>query len=130
MTIKEFIFSDKRSDRIKQHLLFWFCYWFFLTLLHAAIPGPRPRIDFFRNLPFAIVYSFFVELPQVFFTYALISFVLPKYLLRSKYFFSFLWIIFFMICTGIISYILVDYVNPIVAKTILPVQFTSTGIYI
>jgi len=129
MTIKDFIFSEKRSDRIKQHLLFWFCYWVFLTLLHAPAPGPKHRIDFFWNLPFAAVYSFFVEVPQVFFTYTLISFVLPKYLLKSRYFFSFLWIIFFIILTGIISYPLQRYAHPIIAKAILPEQFIPTGFF-
>jgi len=104
------------------------CYLFFLTLLHAAIPGPNSA-GFFWNLPFAIVYSFFVEVPQVFFTYALISFVLPKYLLKSKYFLSFLWIIFFMILTGIIGYVLFRYANPVIAKTILPARFVRTEFF-
>ena len=104
MTIKDFIFSEKRSDRVKRHLLFWFCFWIFLALLYAADPN--------RNVPRAIVYSFSTIVPQVFFTYALISFVLPKYLLKNKYFFSFLWIAVFSVITAVMNFSMVRYVNP------------------
>jgi len=125
MKIRDFIFSEKKSDRIKRHLLFWGLYWVFLTFLHATGPGGKPRIDFFGNLPFATVYSFFVLVPQVFFTYALISFVLPKYLLKNKYALSFFWIIVFAILTGILNYIMLKFVNPIIARSILPARFAT-----
>jgi sensor histidine kinase YesM len=111
MTIKDFIFSEKRSDRIKRHLLFWFFYWFCLTFLHAASPN--------MNFPYAILYSFSLIVPQVFFTYALISFVLPKYLLKSKYFFSFLWIVLFVIMTAVLNYSILKYVTPKMTEAIL-----------
>lgn len=110
MTIREFIFSEKRSDRINRHLLFWFCYWTFLSFLHATSPA--------MDVPYAILYSFSLIVPQVFFTYALISFVLPKYLLRSKYFFSFLWIVLFAIMTAILNYAILKYFTSKMIETI------------
>ena len=110
MTIKDFIFSEKRADRIKRHLLFWFCYWIFLSFLHATSPT--------RNVLDAVVYSFSTLVPQVFFTYALISFVLPRYLLKGKYLFSFLWIAVFLFITAVINYSMLKYANPIISKAI------------
>jgi sensor histidine kinase YesM len=114
MTIRDFIFSEKRSDRIKRHLLFWLSYWIFLTFLHATSPKMK--------LPYAIIYSFSVLVPQVFFTYVLISFVLPKYLLKSKYFFSFLWILLFITGTALLNYAMLNYFTAKMAE-ILPKFF-------
>jgi two-component system, LytTR family, sensor kinase len=115
MFSKDFIFSEKKPDRVKRHLVFWFFYWVCLTFLHLATPG--------WNFPYAMLYSFSVEVPQVFFTYALISFVLPRYLLRNKYFFSFLWITFFWLITAVVNYAMLKYASPLIAKTILPAQY-------
>jgi sensor histidine kinase YesM len=71
------------------------------------------------------LYNFSLAIPQVFFTYALISFVLPKYLLRSKYFFSLLWIVFFVVVTAIFNYSILKYVTPPLMKTILPESHTA-----
>src|SRR5574339_861250 len=125
MKIRDFIFSEKQSHRVKRHLLFWVFYWTYLTFLHAAAPGGKPRIDFFANLPYATVYSFSILVPLAFFPYALISFVLPKYLLKNKYVFSFFWIIIFAILTGIISYLQLKFVHPVIEGAILPRRFTT-----
>ncbi len=114
MTVRHFIFSEKRSDRIKRHLLFWFLYLILLTFLHAANPA--------WNIAFALLYSFSVIVPQVFFTYAVISFVLPKYLLGNRYFFSFLWITFFWVVAALLNYVMLKYFNPAIAA-MLPAQF-------
>ena len=115
MTIRDFIFSEKKSDRIKRHLLFWFFYWVCLTFLHAASP--------IMKFPYAALYSFSLIVPQVFFTYVLISFVLPNYLLRGKYFFSFLWIVLFVVMTAIINYFILKYATPMMIATILHERF-------
>ena len=92
MNIKNFIFSEKRSDRISRHLLYWGCYWAYFTFFHIVATGV-PKTSQFRNIPYSTLEAFSLYLPQIFFTYALISFVLPKYLLKSRYIPSFLWII-------------------------------------
>ena len=123
MFSQNFIFSEKRSDRIKRHLLFWLCYWFYFTFLHAASPGGKPEISYFRNIPFATIEAFGLLIPQIIFTYSLISFVLPKYLLKNKYLLSFFWITVFVTATGFINYCMLTYVNPAIMETILPDRF-------
>ena len=123
MISQNFIFSEKRSDRIKRHLLYWFCYWAYFTFLHAASPGGKPEINYFRNIPFAMVEAFLLTIPQILFAYSLISFVLPKYLLKGKYFLSFLWLIVFVIATAFINYFMLYDVRPVILQAILPERF-------
>lgn len=136
MNIKNFIFSEKRSDRIKRHLLFWSCYWAYFTFFHIVGTGV-PKTSQFRNIPYATLEAFSLYLPQILFTYALISFVLPRYLLKGKYFLSFLWIIFFMAMEGVLNYIVLARVNPVVMEAILPKRYmvydlrtTANNIYL
>jgi LytS/YehU family sensor histidine kinase len=82
----------------------------------------------FRNIPYATLEAFSLYLPQILFTYALISFVLPRYLLKSKYFLSFLWIIFFMAMEGVLNYIMLSRVNPVVMDAILPKRYMVYGL--
>jgi len=123
MTVKEFIFSEKRTEHIKRHLLFWIFYWLYFTFLHAANPGGKPEINYFRNIPYATLEAILLLIPQTLFTYLLISFVLPKYLLKNRYVLSFLWIIVFVVTTALINYLMLVYVNPVIMEAILPDRY-------
>ena len=110
MQIREFIFSEKRSDRIKRHLLFWFCFWLINTLINATISPPRPELNFFRSIAFVASRSYQDIVPQILFAYALIAFVLPRFLLKNKYILSFFWLILFVFTTGFFGFIMANYV--------------------
>lgn len=136
MNIKNFIFSEKRSDRIKRHLLYWGCYWAYFTFFHIVGTGVS-KTSQFRNIPYSTLEAFSLYLPQIFFTYALISFVLPKYLLKNRYIPSFLWIILFLIVETVVIYTTLSLVNPPVMEAILPKRYmiydlrtTSGNIYL
>ena len=123
MNIQRFIFSEERSDRIKRHLLFWFCYWFYFTALHAASPGGKPEISYFRNIPFATLEAFCLLVPQAFLAYAMLSFVLPQFLLRNRYLLSFAWFLFFAIATTFLCYVMFVKVAPVLMEALLPQRF-------
>ncbi|MHA4847601.1 sensor histidine kinase [Flavitalea antarctica] len=108
MLSRDFIFSERKSDRIKRHLLFWLCFWIF----NAFLPGYSPGRNYFSNLPNVALKTFQDIIPQMFFAYALIGFILPAFVLKNKYFFSFFWIIFFVFATGALGFILANYVFP------------------
>lgn len=136
MNIKNFIFSEQRPDRIKRHLLYWGCYWAYFTFFHLAGTGVA-KTSQFRNIPYSTLEAFSLYLPQIFFTYALISFVLPKYLLKDRYIPSFLWIILFLIVETVVIYAMLSLVNPPVMEAILPKRYmvydlrtTSGNIYL
>jgi two-component system, LytTR family, sensor kinase len=122
MNIKHFIFSEKKSDRIKRHVLYCSCYWAYFTFFHNVTTGV-PATSYFRNIPYATLEAFALFLPQIFFTYALLSFVLPKYLLKNKYLFSFVWIVFFLMITSVFVYLMLSYVNQPIMEAVLPRKY-------
>jgi len=77
------VFSEKRSIRIKRHLLFWGFWWCYFGMMHAVQPFGRPEISYFRNLPFTISESILLMLPQVVLTYPMLYFVLPRFILHG-----------------------------------------------
>jgi sensor histidine kinase YesM len=122
MNIKHFIFSEKKSDRIKRHVLYCSCYWAYFTFFHIVATGV-PATSYFRNIPYATLEAFALFLPQIFFTYALLSFVLPKYLLKNKYLLSFVWIVFFLMITSVFVYLMLSYVNQPIMEAVLPRKY-------
>src|SRR5262245_24671925 len=122
MNIKNFIFSEKKSDRIKRHVLYCSCYWAYFTFFHTVTTGV-PSTSYFQNIPYATLEAFSLFLPQIFFTYSLLSFVLPKYLLKNKYLLSFVWIIFFLMLTSVFVYTMLAYVNEPIMEAVLPGKY-------
>jgi sensor histidine kinase YesM len=122
MISRDFIFSEKKSDRVKRHLLFWFCYWLYFTFFHA-IGSSAPETQLFQKVLYPILEAFHMLIPQVFFTYVLIDFILPRYILKNRYVFSFFWIIVFLCATAVFSFILLNYVFANFTIGILPDKF-------
>jgi sensor histidine kinase YesM len=120
MSIVDFIFSEKRNDRIKQHLLFWAAWYLYIVLTHAAIPLKQPEISYFRNPVFTFTESFFTVFAQVPTVYAMLYFVFPKFFLRKKYLLSFVWIIVLWFLCGAITLILFDKVMQPFLTMLLP----------
>jgi len=120
---QNFIFSEKKSVRIKRHLLFWTCWWLYFGILHAVNPFGKPDISFFRNLPFTTLESLLLLFPQIIITYYMIYFILPNYLLRNKYWQAFLWIIPAWFICGVINLYLVKHINPKILALLLPPEY-------
>lgn len=109
MKYKDFIFSEKRQDRIKRHLFFCFCVWFYFTFYHVLNAG-SPELNNFQKIPFTILEALHVVVPQLLFAYVLIGFVLPRFLLKNRYLLSLFWIILLACATFFLTYILLNYV--------------------
>lgn len=122
MNIKSFIFSEKKPDRFKRHFLYWFCYWVYFTFFHICWCGV-PELGYFNNIPYTTLEAFSLFLPQVFFTYILLYFVLPRYLLKNKYFISLVWIVFFLFVTFVFTYLMLAYVNQPIMEALLPQKY-------
>lgn len=122
MINREFIFSEKKSDRIKRHLLFWVCYCLYFTFFHAIGSGP-PEISNFRNIPYSSWETFHMLVPQILFTYVLIDFIVPAFILKRKYILSVVWIIFFLAVAFVLTFILLNYVFAGITVNILPEKF-------
>jgi sensor histidine kinase YesM len=111
MISKRLILSDKLSDRIKRHFLFWFCWWLYSTTMHAANPMGKPEIAYFRNLPFTMAEAVLLLVPQIVLTYYMLYFVTTKFLLTKKYWLAFAWTIPGWFITVLITMLMVKNFN-------------------
>lgn len=78
---------------------------------------------YFKNPVYTFTESFFVVLAQVPLTYAMLYFVLPKFILRKKYLLGLFWIVAFWFVGGILNLYFLGKVLPQVLALLLPPQY-------
>ena len=98
-----FIFSKKYQ--LSRHLLFWFCWWIFQSLLYSFVAGLYP-IAAYKRLPISAVEALVYLLPHMFLAYTLMYFIVPKLLLKARYVATAFAVIATFILTGAISAVL------------------------
>lgn len=123
MLFSKIILSDKKNDRIKCHLIFWFFWWVYFAVLHAANPFGKPEISYFRNPVFTFTESVFFLIGQIPLTYGMLYWVLPKFILKKKYFLAVISIFILWFFGGILHLYLINDIFPIVLSLILPERF-------
>lgn len=79
MLLQKLIFSEKRSDRILRHLLFWAVWGGYFMATYMAFPFLKPEHSFFRNIPFTLSESLIHLMLQALITYTTLYFILPIY---------------------------------------------------
>lgn len=123
MLFSKIILSDKKNDRIKCHLIFWFFWWVYFAVLHAANPFGKPEISYFRNPVFTFTESVFFLIGQIPLTYGMLYWVLPKFILKKKYVLAVISIFILWFFGGILHLYLINDIFPIVLSLILPERF-------
>src|SRR6187402_2157108 len=122
MLNREFIFSEKRSDRIKRHLLFWVFWWLYFGVLHAVQPF-NPDLSYFQKLPYTILESILHLQPQILLVYPLLYFVLPRFLLNNKYVIAFIWTSVFVLFCAFVNLMMIRHVNTQLISEILSEKY-------
>ena len=122
MSLTSFLFSEKSSDRIKQHLLFWGIWYPYITLTHAAAPMGYSEMSYFRNPLYTFTESFFIVLSQAPLAYCMLYFVFPKFILKKKYLVSLLLIIVLWFLGGILNLVFLGKILPQFLAIILPAK--------
>jgi two-component system LytT family sensor kinase len=86
MKWSNFILSDKKIDRFARHLVFWFIWWLYFTAVyfHYQQIGQQQILFEKWNAPLLIKSTTLVLL-HIFTCYCFINFLLPPFLLKSKY---------------------------------------------
>ena len=79
-----FIFSEERKYRLGRHLSFWVFWWVFFAILYSYTIKVTVLPNF-KRLPVALIESLFFLGPHMFFSYSLMYFVIPKYIVRGRY---------------------------------------------
>ena len=123
MNLNNFIFSEKRSDRVMRHVVFWLAWWFYFAILHAANPFGKPEIMYFRNIPFTFIESFLLLIPQFILSYSLLFFVLPHFALKRKYLLAILFTLIIWFICGVLTRYMAFNTNPAVLAAILPEKY-------
>ena len=112
MLSQNFILSEKRSDRIKRHLLFWFVLAAYFALLHAANPLLKPSSSYLSNLPATFTRSFFLQIPQAFAAYTILCLVVPWYINKRH--------LFPVVICLIVIWVSCAYINIQISRNVLP----------
>jgi hypothetical protein len=123
MRSQNFIFSEKRRDRILRHILFWVVWGGYFMLMHMASPMMGPEVSHFRNVPFTATESFLFLLLQVPITYLTLYFLLPMYVREKKLVKAIAW---FVAC-WVIYYFLYQFILknaiPKIVESVLPGKY-------
>lgn len=112
-----FIFSKKYQ--LQRHLLFWFCWWVFQSVLYAFVVGLH-GVENYKRLPISSVEAIVYLVPHMFMAYTLMYIVVPKLLLQSKYMATALAVILVFILTGAVSSFIGVYLLEDIRHFILP----------
>jgi hypothetical protein len=123
MISSQFFISNEPRYRFTRHFIFWLVWWIYFGGLHAANAFGRKELSYFNNLPFTLLESILLLLPQIVVTYALLYFVLPRYLMKNRYFLTIVWIVAIWSVAAMLNVYVVWYVNPKVLSMILPERF-------
>lgn len=98
MKTYELIFSDGFRYRLSRHLLFWLAWWIFFEFTYfmpvywypgwntLKVPDPVLESGYLAFYLLVILNTLLAVLVHVFFTYLLIYRLMPRYLVKGKYF--------------------------------------------
>jgi sensor histidine kinase YesM len=115
-----FIFSDRLKHRLRRHLAFWGFWWIFQGFLYSFIGmNPELHVGYWLYLADAMVISLVFMIIHIFLAYSLNYFVLPRYLLKQKYWQTALWVIALCLITALLSFVLSRTLIPGVRRLVL-----------
>ncbi len=97
-----FIFSDQLKYRIQRHAAFWLFWWLFQGFLYSFLSFSSTA-SYLRRLPFSMMESFLFMFSHMFLAYSLMYFVIPRFLLKQKYWHTAAWTIVLFLLTAIMS---------------------------
>jgi sensor histidine kinase YesM len=116
-----FIFSDERKWRIRRHLAFWIFWWLFQAVLYSFLAIARDN-PYSLQISVSTVESFCFMLNHMFLGYTLMYFVIPRFLLKQRYWLTAMWTIFAFIVTGCISSLIGMYVLPEIRVSLFGIE--------
>jgi sensor histidine kinase YesM len=97
-----FIFSDEWKYRVRRHLAFWLFWGIFQGFLYSFIAS-NSVFSYVRQLPLSMLESFIFLLAHIFLAYSLMYFVIPRLLLKQKYWQTAAWTILCFLGTAVVS---------------------------
>jgi sensor histidine kinase YesM len=124
-----FIFSDERRYRIRRHLAFWTFWWITQGILYSVI-GYSGKPVYAVRLANSITESFFYMIAHITLAYALMYFVIPRYLLKQKYWLTAMWVLICFLGAAVISTILSATIIPEIEEWFLHTPVSENALRI
>lgn len=124
-----FIFSDERQYRIRRHLAFWTFWWITQGILYSVI-GYSNKYAYPLRLANSITESFFYMIVHIALAYALMYFVIPRYLLKQKYWLTAMWVLICFLGAAVISTILSATIIPEIEEWFLHTPVSENSLRI
>lgn len=121
MTFKNLILSEKRSDRIIRHLLFWSFWGFYFTMVRYLNPMSLKTAGHFEVFFTCVGEAFLGLFAQGFLAYPFLYFIIPRYVLTGKYVGAFAWFIVFLFLSFSVNVAFLIYI-----PQYLPTYFSRT----
>lgn len=123
MLSQNFIFSERKSDQLPRHLVFWLVWGSYFIVQHIAFPFLRPEASYFNNIPFTITEGFLILIMTVPITYVSLYFILPIYsrdgkLLKALCLFIACWFLHY-----VLNSLMFFNVNPYILNWVLPEKY-------
>ncbi|HEY6504238.1 MAG TPA: histidine kinase [Chitinophagaceae bacterium] len=97
-----FIFSDEWKYRIRRHAAFWLFWCVFQGFLYSFLAA-KSAAGYISWLPVSMLESLIYIPSHMFLAYSLMYFVIPRFLLKQKYWHTAVWTIFCFGMTAILS---------------------------
>jgi sensor histidine kinase YesM len=113
-----FIFSDEPRYRIRRHLAFWVFWWLFQAVLYSVI-GYSGKPAYGLRLLNSTLESLVYMTAHISLSYALMYFVIPRFLLKQRYWLTALWVTVCFLGAAAISVILSATIIPEIQEWIL-----------
>ncbi|MFT3674925.1 MAG: sensor histidine kinase [Chitinophagaceae bacterium] len=112
MLQQPFIFSDEPRYRIRRHVYFWVAWWLFQSFLYSFIAINRAT-DYYLRLPVSMLESLIYLTVHIFLAYTLIYFVIPRFLMKQRYWLAGLLItLSFLIAAAMSAVLSIFVINP------------------
>ena len=123
MNLTSFLFSEKRSDRIKQHLLFWCIWYLYIAFTNTAAPLSHPEWSGFKHLEYTLPESFFIVISQAPLVYSILYFVFPKIVLKKRHLLALICISILWFLSGMLSLYFIGKKMPQLLELILSTKY-------
>lgn len=124
-----FIFSDQLKYRLQRHISFWLFWVIFQGFLYSFVAFFN-TIEYWRRLPASMAESVIFLATHMFLAYALMYFVIPKFVIKQRYWLAACWVLLLFFVAALISAILSITVIPVVREAIMgPVYLSDFRVY-
>ncbi len=111
MTQYPFIFSDLRKYRLQRHIAFWLFWGLFQGFLYSFATTSSTG-EYLKGLPGSVANSFIFLLVHIFLSYSLMYFVIPRFLIKQRYWLASFWVLLLFLVTALLSLVLSVWVVP------------------